>query len=126
VSDHPLLGQQDALAAVTECSIGELLGAEPPPGAALSGAEAGEDRVVTLAGILSGVQRKVTRQGDAWAQATLEDLDGAVEVMFFPAVYRRRQDLLTDDAIVLVRGRLDRSEDPPRLVAMDVTPAGLD
>jgi len=53
-------------------------------------------------------------------------LDGAVEVMFFPAVYRRRQDLLTDDAIVLVRGRLDRSEDPPRLVAMDVTPAGLD
>jgi DNA polymerase-3 subunit alpha len=126
VSDHPLLGQQDALAAVTECSIGELLGAEPPPGAALSGAEAGEDRVVTLAGILSGVQRKVTRQGDGWAQATLEDLDGAVEVMFFPAVYRRRQDLLTDDAIVLVRGRLDRSEDPPRLVAMDVTPAGLD
>ena len=115
VSDHPLLGQQDALAAVTECSIGELLGAE-----------ADEDRVVTLAGILSGVQRKVTRQGDAWASATLEDLDGAVEVMFFPAVYRRRQDLLGDDAIVLVRGRLDRSEDPPRLVAMDVTPAGLD
>ncbi len=126
VSDHPLLGQQDALAAVTECSIGELLGAEAPPGAVLSGAQAGEDRVVTLAGILSGVQRKVTRQGDAWAQATLEDLDGAVEVMFFPAVYRRRQDLLADDAIVLVRGRLDRSEDPPRLVAMDVTPAGLD
>src|SRR6185437_9628075 len=57
VSDHPLLGQQDALAAVTECSIGELLGAEQPPGA-----DAGEDRVVTLAGILSGVQRKVTRQ----------------------------------------------------------------
>ena len=126
VSDHPLLGQQDALAAVTECSIGELLGAEPPPGAGSSGAEAGEDRVVTLAGILSGVQRKVTRQGDAWACATLEDLDGAVEVMFFPAVYRRRQDLLADDAIVLVRGRLDRSEDPVRLVAMDVTPAGLE
>jgi len=128
VSDHPLLGQQDALAAVTECSIGELLGAEPPPGAESLGpaAQAGEDRVVTLAGILSGVQRKVTRQGDGWASATLEDLDGAVEVMFFPAVYRRRQDLLTDDAIVLVRGRLDRSEDPPRLVAMDVTPAGLD
>jgi len=46
--------------------------------------------------------------------------------MFFPAVYRRRQDLLADDAIVLVRGRLDRSEDPVRLVAMDVTPAGLE
>ncbi|MGH3404457.1 MAG: DNA polymerase III subunit alpha [Streptosporangiaceae bacterium] len=126
VSDHPLLGQQDALAAVTECSIGELLGAEPRPAAVSPGAEAGGDRVVTLAGILSGVQRKVTRQGDAWASATLEDLDGAVEVMFFPAVYRRRQDLLSDDSIVLVRGRLDRSEDPPRLVAMDVTPAGLD
>jgi DNA polymerase-3 subunit alpha len=120
VSDHPLLGQQDALARMTECSIGELLGAEAAPGTD------GEDRVVTLAGILSGVQRKVTRQGDAWAQATLEDLDGAVEVMFFPAVYRRRQDLLADDAIVLVRGRLDRSEELPRLVAMDVSPAGLD
>ena len=115
VSDHPLLGLQDALAATTECSIGELLGAESD-----------DDRVVTVAGILSGVQRKVTRQGDGWASAALEDLDGAVEVLFFPAVYRRRQDLLADDAIVLVRGRLDRAEEVPRLVAMDVTPAALD
>ena len=38
--------------------------------------------------LLTGVQREVTKQGDAWAPATLEDLDGAVELMFFPTTYQ--------------------------------------
>jgi len=78
-----------------------------------------------VAGILSGVRRKVTRQGAAWATATLEDLAGALEVLFFPATYQRCADLLDEDAIVVVRGRLDRSEEAPRLVAMEVSPADL-
>jgi DNA polymerase-3 subunit alpha len=112
VSDHPLLGCEAALAAATDSSLGELLAAD-----------ATEGRVVTVAGILSGLQRKVTRQGASWASAMLEDLEGAVEVLFFPATYQRAERLLADDAIVVVRGRLDREEDAPRLVAMDVTPA---
>jgi DNA polymerase-3 subunit alpha len=77
--------------------------------------------VVTVGGILSGVQRKVTRQGSTWAAATLEDLEGAIEVLFFPATYQQCMTLVIEDAVVLVRGRLDRREDAPKLVAMDVT-----
>ena len=84
-----------------------------------------DGQVVTVGGILSGVQRKVTRQGNPWAAATLEDLEGAIEVLFFPATYQACMHLVVDDAIVLVRGRLDRREEVPKLVAMEVKPAEM-
>jgi len=74
-----------------------------------------------VGGILSGVQRKVTKQGLPWAAATLEDLDGAIEVMFFPNTYADCAPVLTDDAIVIVKGRLDRRDESPKLVAREVT-----
>jgi len=110
VSDHPLLGREAALAQLAECSVAQLLSSS-------------DGRVATVAGILSGVRRKVTRQGAAWAAATLEDLGGAVEVLFFPATYQRCATLLADDALLVVRGRLDRGEEVPQLVAMEVTAA---
>ncbi|WP_416961599.1 YbaK/EbsC family protein, partial [Streptomyces sp. Agncl-13] len=39
-------------------------------------------------GIISGLQRKMTKQGNAWAIATVEDLAGSIECMFFPASYQ--------------------------------------
>ena len=76
---------------------------------------------MTVGGILSGVQRKVTKQGSTWAAATLEDLEGAIEVLFFPATYAQCVSQVIDDAIVLVKGRLDRREEVPKLVAMEVS-----
>jgi len=81
----------------------------------------GDSQPVTVGGILSGVQRKVTRQGSPWAAATLEDLEGAIEVLFFPATYAGCAAHLADDAILLVKGRLDRREDSPKLIAMEVS-----
>jgi DNA polymerase III subunit alpha len=123
VSDHPLLGLEHVLAAETDCSVAELLDSAQADG---GGEEAQRQRdpragqVVTVGGILSGVQRKVTKQGAPWAAATLEDLEGAIEVMFFPATYQACMALVVDDAVVLVKGRLDRREEVPKLVAMDV------
>jgi DNA polymerase III subunit alpha len=111
VSDHPLLGIEHVLAASADCSI-----------AALTTDESRQDGVVvTVGGLVSGLQRKVTKQGNPWALATLEDLEGAIEVMFFPATYQQCATLLAEDAILLVRGRLDRREDVPKLIAMEVT-----
>jgi len=125
VSDHPLLGIEHVLAAATDCSLAQLVGSaeddpERTPGGGQKG-ERGDSQVVTVGGILSGVQRKVTRQGSTWAAATLEDLEGAIEVLFFPATYQQCMSQVIDDAIVVVRGRLDRREEVPKLVAMDVT-----
>ncbi len=120
VSDHPLLGVEHVLAAATDCSLAQLVGsAEDEPDRGSRGDR--DVQVVTVGGILSGVQRKVTRQGSTWATATLEDLEGAIEVLFFPATYAQCVSQIIDDAIILVRGRLDRREEVPKLVAMEVS-----
>ncbi len=120
VSDHPLLGAEHVLAAATDCSLAQLVGsADDEPERSSRGDR--DAQVVTVGGILSGVQRKVTRQGSTWAAATLEDLEGAIEVLFFPATYAQCMSQIIDDAIVVVRGRLDRREDVPKLVAMEVS-----
>ena len=123
VSDHPLLGIEHVLAADSDCSVAELLGAADDPDRALTDRPDGQ--VVTLGGILSGIQRKVTRQGSPWAAATLEDLAGAIEVLFFPTTYNECAHLVIEDAVVLVKGRLDRREEVPKLVAMEVRPVEM-
>ncbi len=110
VSDHPLLGLEHILATVSDTSIAALTAEAVPDG-----------QIVTVAGIVSTVVRKVTKKGDAWAVATLEDLAGAIEVMFFPAAYNQVGAFLCEDAVVVVRGRLDTRDDVPKLIAMDLT-----
>ncbi|MFD0783521.1 DNA polymerase III subunit alpha [Micromonospora azadirachtae] len=111
VSDHPLFGLEHILNAAADTTIAALA----EEGAVPDGA------VVTLAGILSGVQRRVTKQGRAWASATLEDLAGGVEALFFPNTYEVIGQYIAEDAIVVVKGRVDRRDDTPRIMAMDIS-----
>jgi DNA polymerase-3 subunit alpha len=111
VSDHPLFGIEHVLDKAAERQIGTL----SEEGAVADGT------VLTLAGILGGVQRRITKQGRAWASATLEDLTGAVEVLFFPNTYELVGQYIAEDAIVVVKGRVDRRDDQPRLMAMDLS-----
>ena len=107
VSDHPLLGVEHVLAQAVECSVSALVDRD-------------DGSPVTVGGILSSVVRKVTKKGDAWAMATLEDLEGAVEVLFFPAAYQAAAVQLVEDSVVLVRGRVDRRDDVPKIVASEL------
>jgi DNA polymerase-3 subunit alpha len=52
---------------------------------------------------------------------TLEDLDGAIEVLLFPSSYQLAAPYLTEDAIVRVRGSLSRDKDQPELRGQEVT-----
>ena len=125
VSDHPLLGIEHVLAVATDCSVAQLLSSADDAERGARGGRGEGQPPVTVGGILSGVQRKVTRQGLPWAAATLEDLGGAIEVLFFPATYAGCAAQVVDDAIVVVKGRLDRREESPKLVAMEVTQPDL-
>ena len=109
VSDHPLFGLEHVLSDKADAAIAQLTGGEHADGA-----------VVTIGGIISGLQRKMTKQGNAWAIATVEDLAGSIECMFFPATYQLVSTQLVEDAVVFVKGRLDKREDVPRLVAMEL------
>ena len=110
VSDHPLLGVEHVLAANSDCTIATLMGDN----------ERQDGAVVTIGGLVSGLQRKLTKQGNPWAIATIEDLDGAIECLFFPATYQLVATSLAEDAVVIVKGRLDKREDVPKLIAMDL------
>jgi len=130
VSDHPLLGVEHVLARDTDVSLAELMApadegdedrpaAAPAPPAASGGRNEGQ--IVKVGGVLSGVQRKVTKQGNQWATANLEDLGGVIEVLFFPQTYQLYATAIAEDAIVVVKGRVDRRDDVPKLIAMDMT-----
>ncbi len=110
VSDHPLNGLDHALANISDISIASLIADESL-----------ESTVVTVAGLLTSVQRKTTKKGSAWAIATVEDLDGSVEAMVFPQTYASVSTTLIEDSIVAIRARVERTdEDGLRVIAMDV------
>jgi DNA polymerase-3 subunit alpha len=111
VSDHPLQGLEHLLSASSDCTIGELLVDEERP----------DNASVTVTGLITAVQRKTTKRGDFWAMVTLEDLEGAIEVLLFPSAYQLAATLLVPDAIVTVRGNLSRQKDTPEIRGQEVT-----
>jgi DNA polymerase III subunit alpha len=117
VSDHPLLGIEHIIARESDCSLAELTAEDnerPETGRP-------DAQVVKVGGILSGVQRKVTKQGNQWAAATLEDLAGAIEVLFFPQTYQLYATSIAEDAVVILKAKVDRRDDAPKLVVMDLS-----
>src|SRR5579863_1599539 len=119
VSDHPLFGIEHIIARESDCSLADLT-AEDAEARPRSG-DRSDAQIVKVGGILSGVQRKVTKQGNQWAAATLEDLAGAIEVLFFPQTYQLYATSIAEDAVVMVKGKVDRRDDVPKLIAMDLT-----
>jgi DNA polymerase-3 subunit alpha len=109
VSDHPLFGIEHVLARLVDCSVSSLTTDERAEGGS-----------VTVGGIVSGLQRKMTKQGSPWAIATLEDLEGAIEVLFFPQTYQQYAMSLSEDSVVCVKGRLTRRDDVPSLHAIEL------
>jgi DNA polymerase III subunit alpha len=110
VSDHPLLGVEGLLERVTDAAIGQL--GERPQG-----------DVVTVGGIVSDIRKKVTKRGELMVLLYLEDLSGAgIETIVFPKVHQQFASLLRQDAVLLVKGRVDRDarDDSLKLVAMEL------
>ncbi len=108
VSDHPLFGVEHVLAGAVDMPVSQI-------------AECDDGRTIVVGGILSSVTRKMTKQGNPWALVVLEDLEGAVEVMFFPQSYVNAAVHLVEDAVVLVRGRVDKRDEMPKLIGNEIT-----
>jgi len=98
ISDHPLLGVEAALRRKVDCSVAEA-------------AEKDDGATVTLGGVITNLSRKFTKKGDQMAVFILEDLDAAIEVTVFPRVLTEQSHKLIDDAIVTVKGRIDRRDE---------------
>jgi DNA polymerase-3 subunit alpha len=111
VSDHPLSGLEHVLARAADTSIAALMADE---GRA-------DGSMVTVAGLLTSVQRRMSKNGNPWAAVTIEDLEGAVEVMFFGETYLAYSTVLAEDQVVTLKGRVRRRDDQMQLQAQEVT-----
>lgn len=107
VSDHPLRGIEHIVAEASDTTVVEAL--DQPDG-----------MNVTVAGLIREVVRKTTRRnGSTYANITLEDVTGDVEIVVFSNVYAEHMGLLTEDSIVSVSVRVDKREsDVPKLIAL--------
>jgi DNA polymerase-3 subunit alpha len=108
VSDHPLAGAEAILRKHSENSIASL--AE----------DVADGANVTIAGMISSLQRKVTKDGKVWAAATVEDLDASIEVLFFPKTYEAFGTELAEDLTMAVRGKVSRRDNGTSIVGMDL------
>jgi DNA polymerase-3 subunit alpha len=107
ISDHPLLGVATALRAAGAGDVPALW--DLTDGAA-----------VTLGGLVTGITRRFTKKGDPMLFFTLEDLQGGVEVVCFPRVVAEFGPLVTEDAVLIVSGRLDHRGDDVKVMAREL------
>src|SRR3954452_3539088 len=110
LSSHPLKEVRGALRAKVECSLAEL-------------ASKKDGDWVTVGGMIAECKRIRTRKGDPMMFATLDDLEGQVEMLVFNSAYAANAEKVDVDKVVIVRGRVDHKEEGEvKLVAQEVEP----
>ncbi|MDO8546328.1 MAG: DNA polymerase III subunit alpha [Nitrospirales bacterium] len=110
ITSHPLARYTDAVARFSTTSTDRL-------------SEVTEAKEVKLCGLVGTVKQTLTKRGDRMAYITLEDLNGIVEVIVFPDLYKTASALITLDTAVQVTGTLDRGDKATRIKATKI--AGL-
>ncbi|UBU08617.1 DNA polymerase III subunit alpha [Nonomuraea gerenzanensis] len=108
VSSHPLDGAERVLDAGRDTTIADLI------------ASGRQDGTARISGIVSGLQRKVTKQGSPWAIVTLEDHDAAVECLIFPKTYALYGEALAEDRVLSVRGRINVRDETVSLYGEEI------
>jgi len=76
---------------------------------------------VVLAGAVTEVKTKRTQRGDLWATVEITDLDGTVQVLVFPNVYKEASELLTEGNLVSIRGQVREEEESKSVIAREVS-----
>ena len=110
VSDHPLSGMQSVLSSLREMSIAHLIdraGTMP------------DGQQVTVAGLITNVDRRVSKKGNPWAIVTIEDLESSIQCMFFGKVYEAAAPELAVDTVVQIRGQVERRDETVSLRATE-------
>jgi DNA polymerase III subunit alpha len=109
VSDHPLTPIRTELRRKTDCAINEL-------------ERRRDGEIVVVGGIVGSLKQMTTKKGDPMVFAALEDVTGACEVVAFNSVYQHARELLVQDKVIVVRGRIDqKGAGETKLVAMEIT-----
>jgi DNA polymerase III subunit alpha len=108
LSSHPLKEVRAALRQRVECSLAEL-------------EKKKDGEWVTVGGTITESKKIRTKKGDPMMFATLDDLEGSVEMLVFNSAYASNADKIDGDRVLIVRGRVDHKEQgETKLVVQDV------
>lgn len=110
VSDHPLSGMTSVLAGMRDMSIAQLL----------NRSKGMDGKAVTLAGLVTAVDRRVSKKGNPWAIVTIEDLESSIQCMFFGKVYDAHSDDLVLDSVIRVRGMVELRDEATNIRVNDM------
>ena len=113
VSDHPLREMAQVIERARTLSLGE--------GDTFSDGQTG-----WFAGILTSVERVVTKKGKSMIDFHLEDLDGSMEGRLFGAAYARFEPLFVEDGVVRMQAKVEASDRGTKLQVLDVMPLSAD
>lgn len=105
LSDHPLGEVAERIGKFVTAYSGELKD------------EALDGQRVVVGGVVTGVRTVITKTRSTMAVATLEDLQGAVEVVIFPKLHEQTGPTWQEGAILLVAGRIDHRGEEVSLLA---------
>ena len=97
LSDHPLSQVREALRVRTDCTLAGL-------------GERRDGDWVTVGGIVTEAKKIRTRAGANMMFATLDDLEGRIEMIIFAKTLEASAGVIDTDAVLLVRGRVDRKD----------------
>jgi DNA polymerase-3 subunit alpha len=109
ITAHPLARYEatiHALATATTANITEL----------------SDGKEVRLCGIIAAVKAMLTKKGDRMAYVTLEDLQGTVEVIVFPDLFKTVGDLIAPERLIRVTGTIDRGDKGTKIRALKIEP----
>jgi DNA polymerase-3 subunit alpha len=97
ISAHPLKQVREALRAAIDAPLSELH-------------ERKDGDWVTAGGIITQAKKIRTKKGDPMMFATLDDLEGSIEILVFGKALAEYEGALGVDEVVLVRGRVDHKD----------------
>jgi DNA polymerase-3 subunit alpha len=97
ISEHPLKAVREALAAKVDCGVTDVT-------------SRGNGDWVKIGGMVSAAKKIRTRSGSVMMFATIDDLEGNIEVRVFEKALTAAEGALAEDNIVIVRGRVDHMD----------------
>ncbi|MDR1101902.1 MAG: DNA polymerase III subunit alpha [Clostridiales bacterium] len=117
MSGNPLDSYEHILKNFASINISEILSASEGESTSVK-----DNNIVSVAGTITAVKRKSTRNGAAMAFINLQDRTGIIEAVIFPKTLADCDERIVRDAVVCIRGRVSLKEDaPPSIVCEDVS-----
>ncbi|MBM7869733.1 DNA polymerase-3 subunit alpha [Clostridium pascui] len=126
LSGHPLEEHKEVLKNKTSINIGEIISSgtleESSEGVLVQDKKVKDGQKVKIGGIITSVNKKLTKNNDMMAFVELEDLYGIIELVVFPKVFNKVRQLINEDAIILASGRVSiREDEAPKILCEDIS-----